>query len=96
MKKYFLILVVGIMSGCSITQTCVQVSPVAKRTLNGNHVYFINNETGSMVYRAWISGVFGDKTKPHLVDSVMFFQIPIITSASASVNQTTNSNVVTK
>jgi len=96
MKKYILILVVGIMSGCSSTQTCVQVSPVAKRTVNGKHVYFLNNETGNMIHRMWTKGLFGNETKPHLVDSVMFYQIPVMTSTSASIKQISNSNVVTK
>jgi len=96
MKKIIIVLVLGTMFGCSSTQTFVQVSPVAKRTVDGKHVYFLNDETGSMVYRMWAKGVFGSKPKSHLVDSVVFYQIPVTTSASASVNRISNRNVVTK
>ena len=96
MKKYILILVVGTMFGCSTTQTCVQVSPVAKRTVDGKHVYFLNDEIGIMIHRMWAKGVFGSETKSHLVDSVVFYQIPVTTSTSASVNRISNRNVITK
>ena len=75
MKKIIILLVLGTMFGCSSTQTCVQVSPVAKRTKDGKHVYFLDNETGSMVYRMWTKGVFGNETQPHLVDSIKFISI---------------------
>ena len=41
MKKYFLILALGIMFGCSTTQTCVQVSPVAKRKIIETKLFLV-------------------------------------------------------
>ena len=83
------------MFGCSSTQTCVQVSDVAKKTVDGKHVYFLDNETGKMVYRIWTTGVYGNKTKPHLVDSIRFVNIPSVTSAISGMTQTSNSTVLT-
>ena len=94
MKKIIIGLVLGVLFGCSSTQTCVQVSPVAKRTMDGKHIYFLDNETGSMVYRLWTTGVYGNDTIPHLVDSMEFVSIPSITSTSFITNQTSNSTVV--
>ena len=91
MKKIIIALVLGTMFGCSITQTCVQVSPVAKRTMDGKHIYFLDNETGSMVYRLWTTGVYGYEIKPHLVDSMKFISLP---SAVSITNQTSNSTVL--
>lgn len=96
MKKIIIVLVLGTMFGCSTTQTCVQVSPVAKRTVDGKHVYFLDNETGSMVYRIWTTGVYGDEIKPHLVDSIKFISIPSVTSAVSTTSQTSNSTVLNR
>jgi hypothetical protein len=96
MKKIIIALVLGTMFGCSTTQTCVQVSPVAKRTVDGKHVYFLDNETGSMVYRMWTKGVFGDETQPHLVDSMKFISLPSVTTVSSITNQTSNSTVLNR
>ena len=97
MKKIIIALVLGTMFGCSSTQTCVQVSPVAKRTVDGKHVYFLDNETGSMVYRMWAKGVYGTEIKPHLVDSMKFISIPSVSSASSVMtNQTSNSTVLNR
>lgn len=96
MKKIIIVLVLGTMFGCSATHTCIQVSPVAKRTVDGKHVYFLDNETGSMVYRMWTKGVFGDETQPHLVDSLKFISIPSVTSVSSIMNQTSNSTVLNR
>lgn len=93
MKKIIIALALGTMFGCSSTQTCVQVSPVAKRTKDGKHVYFLDNETGSMVYRMWTKGVFGNETQPHLVDSMKFISLP---SAVSITNQTSNSTVLNR
>jgi hypothetical protein len=96
MKKIIIALVLGTMFGCSTTQTCVQVSPVAKRTVDGKHVYFLDNETGSMVYRMWTKGVFGDETQPHLVDSMKFISLPSVTTVSSITNQNSNSTVLNR
>jgi hypothetical protein len=94
MKKIIIALVLGTMFGCSTTQTCIQVSPVAKRTVDGKHVYFLDNETGSMVYRMWTKGIYGYEIKPHLVDSMKFISIPSVTSAVSLTNQTSNGTVL--
>jgi hypothetical protein len=96
MKKIIIVLVLGTMFGCSSTQTFVQVSPVAKKTKDGKHVYFLDNETGSMVYRMWTKGVFGDETQPHLVDSMKFISLPSVTTVSSITNQTSNSTVLNR
>jgi hypothetical protein len=96
MKKIIIALALGTMFGCSSTQTCVQVSPVAKRTKDGKHVYFLDNETGSMVYRMWTKGVFGNETQPHLVDSMKFISIPSVTSEVSITSQTSNSTVLNR
>ena len=96
MKKIIIALVLGTMFGCSTTQTCIQVSPVAKRTVDGKHVYFLNNETGSMVYKMWTRGVYGYEIKPHLVDSMKFISLPSVTTVSSITNQTSNSTVLNR
>ena len=94
MKTIIIALVLGTMFGCSSTRTCVQVSPVAKRTVDGKHIYFLDNETGNMVYRLWTIGVYGNETKPHLVDSMKFISIPSVTSTVSLMNQTSNGTVL--
>jgi hypothetical protein len=91
MKKIIIALALGTMFGCSSTQTYVQVSPVAKRTVDGKHVYFLDNETGSMVYRMWTKGIYGYEIKPHLVDSMKFISLPSTVSITS---QTSNSTVL--
>ena len=95
MKKIIIALALGTMFGCSSTQTCVQVSPVAKRTTDGKHVYFLNNETGKMCFNHNKSGIWKDKPKIefHLVDSLKFFSIP---SAVSITNQTSNNTVLNR
>jgi hypothetical protein len=96
MKKIIIALALGTMFGCSSTQTCVQVSPVAKRTKDGKHVYFKNDETGSMVYRMWSKGIFGYETQPHLVGKWRFIFIPSVTSEVSITSQTSNSTVLNR
>jgi len=73
--KIIIILILGTMFGCSTTKTYIQVSPIAKRTVDYKHVYFLDNETGNIIYKMWIEGLFGNETQPHLVDSIKFNSI---------------------
>jgi hypothetical protein len=70
MKKYFLILVVGIMSGCASNQTFIKHSDVA--LVKGNNLYILNEGQGPLIYRMWKKGCYGDSAKVHLVNTVRF------------------------
>jgi hypothetical protein len=72
MKRIILILSVGIMSGCSNTRTLVQRSDVAFENIKTNEIYICKCGTGTTIYRTWMTGIYGDTTKVHLMDSVEF------------------------
>lgn len=75
MKKIILILVVGIMSGCKSNQTLVQLSEISIvkiHTKKVTELYIKDGDLGSSLYHAWMEGVWGNKIKVHLVDSVKF------------------------
>ncbi len=63
--------------GCSTTRTYIQVSSIAKITIDYKNLYILNNEHGNMIYKMWVDGLFGDETQPHLVDSIRFISIPV-------------------
>jgi hypothetical protein len=70
MKKYFIILLVGIMSGCASNQTFIKHSDVT--IVKGNDLYISDEAQGPLIYRMWSSGCYGDSVKVHLVDTVTF------------------------
>ncbi len=72
MKKYFLILVVGIMSGCASNQTFIKRSEVAIVSDDNKKLYICDKNQGPMIYRQWLTGVYGDSTKVLLVDTATF------------------------
>lgn len=70
MKKYILILVVGIMSGCASNQTFVKHSDVVI-TSRGGKVYICNCEIGRSIYEhCWSDSTKG--THAELTDSSTF------------------------
>jgi len=74
MKRIILILVVGIMSGCSSTQTLVRLSDIAVGEVKTDRVtklYIVNSGFGPSLYSVWESGVYG-KNIAVLTDSVEF------------------------
>ena len=70
MKKYFLILVVGIMSGCASNQTFIKHSDVVITSSNGK-VYICNCEHGPSIHKL----CWSDSTRAELIDSTMFQEI---------------------
>jgi hypothetical protein len=71
-QKIKLILLLGIMSGCKTNQTLVQRSDVAFENIKTNEIYICKCGTGTTIYQTWMTGIYGDTTKVHLIDSVEF------------------------
>ena len=93
MKKIIIALALVTMFGCSTANICIQVSPIAKKTTDGKHVYFLDNEIGNIIYKMWTKGAFGYQTQPHLVDSLKFISIPSVISVRSVTIQTSNKKI---
>lgn len=73
MKKYILILVVGIMSGCASNQTLIKHSDVVITSGTGK-VYICNCEIGRSIYQhCWNDSTSGRHAE--LMDSTMFQEL---------------------
>jgi hypothetical protein len=74
MKKYILILILGIMSGCMTNRTMVRLSDIAVGEVKMEKVtklYILNSGFGQSLYKVWESGVYGENIAI-LVDSNSF------------------------
>jgi hypothetical protein len=77
MKKIKLILLMGIMSGCSYNRTLVRLSDISVgevKTEKVTKLYISNGGYGPSLYRTWESGIYG-KNIAVLIDSVKFNEL---------------------
>ena len=96
MKK--LLLISFIAFGCKTIKPNIQHSPVAVVSYDTTHIWILNESQGPIIYNVWKKGVYGNKTQPHLVDSIEFANLckraVHCTCGDVSPKYTTKNNVI--
>lgn len=58
--------------GCKTVKPYIQHSEVTIVTQDTSKIWILNNDHGPIIYNVWSKGLYGNKTKAYLVDSVEF------------------------